>query len=92
MTHVVVEYTRQQLLGEQDHGLYVVELLIGPAPRAVRPAGTLHLHPLELNALDRLLSRGALFEQPANTYALRRSRRELEDALPARRLPIGVAR
>lgn len=90
MTHVCLEYARAT--EEDDRGLVVVQLLVGPAPRAVRPAGQpLLLHPVELNAIDRLLSRGALFERPANTYAIRRSEADIESDTSHRGLREQVA-
>jgi hypothetical protein len=69
MTHVRLEYCDDPVFGD---GLIRVRLMVGPAMGALRPAHDeqLRLHPVELNGLDRLLSRGALFEAPANTYAL----------------------
>lgn len=77
MAHLRLEYTSPGLTDDDDN-LVVVEVLAGPAPRAIRPVGRLRMHPAELNALDRLLQRGAVFERPANTYTLCRSDRERE--------------
>lgn len=73
MAHVRLEYTHSR-----GREMVIVEVLAGPALRAIRPVGRLVLHPAELNALDRLLSRGAFFEAPANSYAIERSERDLE--------------
>jgi len=67
MPHLQLEYTPVIDDGRQ---LVEVTVLAGPARHAIRLVGQLRLHPAELNALDRLLSRGAEFEAPANTYAL----------------------
>jgi len=75
MTHLQLEYTPVIDDGRQ---LIEVTVLAGPARHAIRLIGELRLHPAELNALDRLLSRGAEFEAPANTYELLPSATESE--------------
>lgn len=75
MTHIRLQWTP---LIDDGRQVVEVQVLVGPAERAIRLAGELRLHPVELNALDRLLACGARFEAPANTYRLEASPAEIE--------------
>jgi hypothetical protein len=67
MAHIRLEWI-QDHFGELD--VVLVDVKVGLRSSTLRDAGQLRLHASEVNSLDRLLTAGALFERPANTYEI----------------------
>ena len=66
MAHIALRYAHVHRGGEQLRA----EIRIGPDEAHLRSAGSLVLHAVELNALDRVLRVGAAMERPAHTYRI----------------------
>lgn len=67
MAHVDIRWHPSPELGLD---LLIAEVRVGPDADHLRVAGELTVHASEMNALDRLLQTGAVFQAPATTYAI----------------------
>lgn len=65
MAHLRLEWCRDERMPAE---MLSVDVLVGPDVEHLRHAGRLELPATEVNALDRLLKSGSLFEAPAHTY------------------------
>jgi len=90
MAHIRLEWIPDHF-GELD--IVLVDVKVGLLQSALRDAGQLRLHASEVNSLDRLLSAGALFEKPANTYEIvALDVAPLREKHADRRRPVGAGR